>query len=106
MNKELKAKWVEALRSGKYKQGKGMLRNEKGQFCCLGVLCDITNVELITLMNGLSESVFYYNGNPSFLTTKHLQEISLDGSQQNVLIDMNDQGICFDAIADYIETNF
>jgi hypothetical protein len=40
MNPEVKARWVAALRSGEYKQGKGALRlNNK--FCCLGVLCDL-----------------------------------------------------------------
>lgn len=41
MNGELKAKWLEALRSGRYKQGQGRLRDESNQFCCLGVLCDV-----------------------------------------------------------------
>jgi hypothetical protein len=37
MDKELKAKWVAALRSGEYEQGEGSLY-EGGKFCCLGVL--------------------------------------------------------------------
>lgn len=42
MNKAVKAKWVKALRSGKYKQARRRLLNEKtGGMCCLGVLCDI-----------------------------------------------------------------
>lgn len=45
MNKVLKAKWVKALRSGKYKQIDGWLKKylEDGStgFCCLGVLQDI-----------------------------------------------------------------
>lgn len=40
MNPEIKAKWVAALRSGKYKQGSGYLR-QGVEFCCLGVLCDV-----------------------------------------------------------------
>lgn len=36
-------KWIRALRSGKYKQGAGKLRSEKDEFCCLGVLSDITH---------------------------------------------------------------
>ena len=32
------AKWVKALRSGKYKQTKRALQNKNG-FCCLGVAC-------------------------------------------------------------------
>ena len=38
MNQELKAKWLEALRGGKYEQGKGKFEL-RGKFCCLGVLC-------------------------------------------------------------------
>ncbi len=41
MNKEIKAKWVAALRSGEYTQGTGQLRNTDNNFCCLGVLCNI-----------------------------------------------------------------
>lgn len=36
--------WIEALLSGKYKQGKGALHeisNGKSSFCCLGILCDL-----------------------------------------------------------------
>ena len=33
--KELHKKWVEALRSGEYKQTQSKLHNEEG-FCCLG----------------------------------------------------------------------
>lgn len=41
---EFKAEWVAALRSGKYPQTTGMLRTETG-YCCLGVRCEISNVE-------------------------------------------------------------
>jgi hypothetical protein len=41
MNKRIKARWVKALRSGRYKQGRNMLRTDDGKFCCLGVLCDL-----------------------------------------------------------------
>ena len=45
MNPEVKKLWVEALRGGKYVQGKGKLHyiSKDGQekFCCLGVLCDL-----------------------------------------------------------------
>lgn len=33
--------WVPALRSGKYKQGRGQLRSANDEFCCLGVACDL-----------------------------------------------------------------
>jgi hypothetical protein len=47
MDPEVKVKWLEALRSGKYKQCTGLLKdqnpeNEKDiSFCCLGVLADL-----------------------------------------------------------------
>jgi len=42
MHQEIKAKWLEALRSGRYEQGKNELCFDN-QFCCLGVLCDIVD---------------------------------------------------------------
>lgn len=36
--------WVEALRSGKYKQTKGKLKSRNGAYCCLGVLCEVAEV--------------------------------------------------------------
>jgi hypothetical protein len=41
MKADIKAKWLKALRSGKYKQGKERLQTTAGRFCCLGVLCDL-----------------------------------------------------------------
>jgi hypothetical protein len=44
MNKRIKARWVKALRSGKYKQGRTQLKMKTPDgdlFCCLGVLCDL-----------------------------------------------------------------
>lgn len=40
--KEETKKWVEALRSGNYKQGKFNL-NRNGFLCCMGVMCEIHN---------------------------------------------------------------
>lgn len=44
MNPEVKAKWVAALRSGRYQQIEGQLTNGAAGFCCLGVLCDISRL--------------------------------------------------------------
>lgn len=45
MNKDAKALWLTALRSGEYEQSSGALKgvNEDGKvgYCCLGVLTDI-----------------------------------------------------------------
>lgn len=40
MNKRVKKKWLEALRGGEYKQGRGELEKD-GKYCCLGVLTDL-----------------------------------------------------------------
>jgi hypothetical protein len=34
-------KWVDALRSDEFKQGKQRLRTSDGGYCCLGVACEI-----------------------------------------------------------------
>lgn len=44
MSKENIRKWVDALRSGEYKQTTGRLRGDVG-FCCLGVACDLYGKE-------------------------------------------------------------
>ena len=41
MKAEIKKLWTDALRSGEYKQGYGMLRSKEDEFCCLGVLCEL-----------------------------------------------------------------
>lgn len=39
---EIKAKWLAALRGGKYSQAHGRLRDDgDNTMCCLGVLCDV-----------------------------------------------------------------
>ena len=44
MKYEVMKKWVAALRSGRYKQGRGALQSSDS-FCCLGVLCHLASEE-------------------------------------------------------------
>jgi hypothetical protein len=44
VDKKLKSKWVKALESGKFKRGKWQLKTQLG-YCCLGVLCKITDTD-------------------------------------------------------------
>ena len=91
MNKVWKERWVKALRSGKYKQGKGHL-HANGKYCCLGVLRQIvTPGSLIESENG--------DLLPNFL----LQKVCLHHETQDRLADMNDTGWTFESIANYIE---
>jgi hypothetical protein len=60
MPKDLKDKWVKALRSGEYKQGRGTLYTPSTKsFCCLGVLEHIC-------LNGEVETYEYGNGLKQF----------------------------------------
>lgn len=47
-NIEIIKQWISVLRTGEYKQGKNYLcridSNNKKQYCCLGVLCDILDL--------------------------------------------------------------
>lgn len=42
MKAEVKAQWIAALLSGDYKQGKHVLRTDTDEYCCLGVLCEVS----------------------------------------------------------------
>lgn len=105
MDAQLKAKWVEALRSGKYVQAKGRLRRDDG-FCCLGVLCDISGEGhwAATTETGIQQyehagyrSVMYL---PPMLKTHYRLSDALE-----LLMEMNDTDRTFSEIADYIEQN-
>ena len=96
MDAELKAKWVNALRSGDYRQAKGALKYAGG-FCCLGVLCDLQGANFDNIKQQFGTLSLCHS--PSdFLGTVP------DGIRTKVA-EMNDYGASFLEIADYIETN-
>lgn len=52
LNPDFKAKWVAALRSGKYEQDSGALFSpSSGGYCCLGVACHISGQRPSRLKN-------------------------------------------------------
>lgn len=59
MKPEHKKAWIDALRSGEYKQGKGVLYNKKDNtYCCLGVLYEVTEGLRITKdLNGPFDNI-------------------------------------------------
>jgi len=61
MNKELKKKWVSELRSGKYKQGKGLLRSGD-KHCCLGVFCEIAAAAGVGKWIQLVDRLYFNDG--------------------------------------------
>jgi hypothetical protein len=103
MNKKVIKKWVKALRSGKYKQGTGKLRDEENNFCCLGVLTDLyIKKNKLKWNNGIS---FHYDfrGQCFTLTKEVVDWVMLDHDIESELIHMNDNKVTFKEIADYIE---
>lgn len=102
MNSEIKKKWVEALRSGLYKQGTGRLRCNDN-YCCLGVLCDITDKSKwrMTEYNFYYGSQFCHSAYPS-----ETKKFGLSKSEVEHLIYLNDaENRDFNQIANYIEEN-
>jgi hypothetical protein len=118
MKAELKQKWLEALRSGKYKQGQAVLRTSADRFCCLGVLCDIVDpsgwgdVRVVeTSLGGRDldiEARPYRHGELSSdisLPTSVRALACLEFPDINAVITMNDSGKDFLDIACHIEAN-
>ena len=94
---ELKAAWVKALRSGEYRQGKGWLRRD-GTHCCLGVLCEITQPA-----NPVDAEPWSEFGYRPF--DEQWPGVGLEPEFAHVVGRMNDDGLAFSEIADYIEAN-
>lgn len=80
---EFKRKWVEALRSGKYKQGRGQLKDTQDQYCCLGVACIIVGYTKDQLDKCYIPKDFV-------LIPDKLRGASYDSSTVKVLSNMND----------------
>ncbi len=108
LDPEFKAKWVAALRSGEYPQGKGCLKNEDG-YCCLGVAYKVATGLEPDGRTQISRGIKHIRKVPKILIwgdkmTKEKQDFL------NGLGEMNDGGYeegakSFSEIADYIEAN-
>lgn len=106
MNPDIKAKWLEALRSGKYQQGKSRLRADD-RFCCIGVLCDVLNADAWA-HSSVEIGEFYWRDPQGYkvfaaLLPEALETTGLSSDQQDNLIDMNDNGESFETISAHIE---
>lgn len=114
MNTKVKKKWLKALRSRKYKQGKNLLRKDD-EYCCLGVLCDLHSQEhrnvwkpgtkqhpenCYTYIEGwamLPEVVRLWSGLNESVPIVEYQE------KETNLGELNDGGISFEEISQIIE---
>jgi len=119
MNPEVKAKWLEALRSGEYNQTKRTLRDSHG-YCCLGVLCEVYKEEHpeaewvrddISTKNGemlFKSGEYSRKGVPTqqVLDWANLTDANPEVKYNNADIsvaELNDNGKSFLEIADIIE---
>lgn len=123
MNKENISKWVEALRSGEYKQTREVLHRageglKATGFCCLGVACDISG--LGNWEGGGGDGIYEYviaGGASSYeaLPREVREWLGVTGENPTVLVNKeshslaelnDDYGKSFKQIANIIERNF
>lgn len=100
MDKDIKEKWVKALRSGEYKQGRGALIDGDGAMCCVGVLAHV--------MGKANEWLHEHSCKigPSPLNSRDADQWPKGfpfPSEVRPMVDMNDAGSSFSEIADWIE---
>ena len=84
MDKKIKKKWLKALRSGKYKQGRDALRIGN-KFCCLGVLCDLVDSGPWVEAGDDFDDYYYYAYEYYFLPDKVVEESKLGIEAQEKL---------------------
>lgn len=87
-----KKKWVVALLSGEYEQGRSWLELN-GRYCCLGVLCKINGLPTKD-DDGCAKTM------PD---SEQLEQFGLDGTVADRLAELNDVGVPFDMIAALID---
>lgn len=114
MNSELKTRWVDALRSGKYEQSQEGHLCKDGKYCCLGVLMDITAAEMKTIIKPKSNfkgEFLEFDGEHSWPSERHLMilfgkpfipSVKIDGEIEDVATH-NDSGATFEQLAKAIE---
>lgn len=124
---EHRRKWVEALRSGGFRQGHGALRSRDGRYCCLGVACDLAAAEGVVVVDDDESGygrdarlVAYVDPATGYKDTAYLPEKVRDwlglsdergrlkanaqvSTDCNALSTLNDNGFAFKEIANVIE---
>ena len=97
-----KQQWIDALQSGKYRQGDSTLHHSfKRTYCCLGVY--LKEVERVP------NNILAFQPMPSDL--EHEKSITKKQARFlpvqiiNALASMNDRGVPFDVIAGFINEN-
>lgn len=107
MDKEVKTRWLTALLSGKYKQGRGRLRSRDEHFCCLGVLCDVVSPAGWHAPDRPTSDRYTYGREKTggYLPYEMNEVANIGFDAERKLIEMNDEGKPFPEIAAYIREN-
>jgi hypothetical protein len=98
---QIRKEWAEALRSGKYKQGKGMLRDECGGMCCLGVLHKIITRKAPPIGRGVPGKAIMKKAG---LADESGEAFLVFWNNFRSLVMANDEGATFAEIADIIDS--
>lgn len=101
MTKKMANKWIRALRSGKYTQGRHELYTPAtNRYCCLGVLCDLyPELQLNSIFGAVVSESTLYNHHRAGLADA-VGTIPYSGVS---LASLNDIGYSFNEIADIIQ---
>jgi len=106
INKKVIKKWIEALRSGEYKQGKfGLYDKDSDSYCCLGVLCDLRAKALKRTFKQVVQKQYAILPKPvaewaGLGTNPVLKDDIVTAAR------LNDMGVSFKKIANLIEKKF
>lgn len=104
---ELRVEWITALRSGKYKQGKGQLKTTDGFYCCLGVLCEIVGImdeSGYAKISGEIASGFLPDTLAAHVGVNSAHQLRLATINDGKDLEVEQQCKGFDDIADLLET--
>ena len=107
LNKKFKQKWINALKSGKYKKGRYGLCSHSNEYCCLGVACAIaTNT---TAMPTAMLTPYSYPKQKHVKGTSYditaLQSLVRDLATMGILPNINDRNDTFEPAIKYIKEN-
>ena len=123
MDRKLKQRWLDALRSGRYRQTDSSLKTQFGRiaephYCCLGVLIEIeAPEEFVRDGSGLATLRWELPANAddpnvdddlrstSYLNRKLMERFDISEADMLAAAEMNDNGESFEQIADWIEEN-
>lgn len=78
--------WIKALRNGNYENGKHQLKTttkDNNLFCCLGVLCDISNLGRWECLSDFTFDSCIYNTEPTPLNENTYNERTTDAINKN-----------------------